>query len=625
MYKYFKYIIIALTPLISLYFSNNYLLLYLCLSYLFLTMLKPYYSLSLILIYFVRPELLIPTICLTILLHINLLFKKNYVKMSYSYILFIIYIIYALSFSRITIIYITIITCYSLGLYFYFKYSLSYDFYLNKLLIAFMTAIYLYFSKNSYLGYAILIVFYQNKRDLAMLFFVIFSAMLNDYTKIFFYLFFLTISLKKLSIDLLLSIISIYFFKDQYLFYLPIAINMLLYYKEKEPVYNTNTSSNISKYLSLLKSKSNNLDSYDTINEKIKAIIKSYCSNCPMKQKCMSKRRIDFYHYLMYELTSNMKPSSEIDYFIYNCEYKKMMDEIPKINFNLQSCYNTVNETFSILTKENTIKDDLFERLKKYSLKSVDYINSFKMKLSFNEYIIPIHLQRILKNNDLSVNYTGNNTYIVWSKPKCKIKAESIILSKGGGYIAGDNCLIKASNNTLYAALSDGMGSGLKAYEASKALLKRLEGLISLPYDDEQLIKLLTELCHLSLYTSSYATLDFFSANLSKKKAKLFKIASAPTLLIRNNKIKEFTTKTLPIDFDSVIDLYEINLEKNDIILMMSDGAFDFSNIKSLYAYILSISYLDPDKLVYNIAKYIFNESNKKLHDDTSILAIKVY
>ena len=327
----------------------------------------------------------------------------------------------------------------------------------------------------------------------------------------------------------------------------------------------------------------------------------------------------------MYELTANMKPSHEIDYFIYNCEYKKMMDEIPKINFNLQSCYNTVNETFSILTNENTIKDDLFERLKNYSLKSIDYINSFKMKLSFNEYIIPIHLQRILKNSKLSVNYTGNNTYEIWSKPTCKIKAESIILSKGGCYIAGDNCLIKRSNNTLHAALSDGMGSGLKAYEASKALLKRLEGIISLPYNDEQLIKLLTELCHLSLYTSSYATLDFFSADLVNKKGKLFKIASAPTLLIRNNQIKEFTTKTLPINFDGVLDLYELNLEKNDIILIMSDGAFDFSNIKKLYDYILSISYLDPDKLVYDIAKYIFNESNKKLHDDTSILAIKVY
>lgn len=625
MYKHLKHIIVALIPLIFLLFSNDYLLLYLCLSYLFLTMLKPYYSLSLILIYFIKPELLIPTISLVILLQLSILTKKIYIRLSYCYILFIIYIIYILSITRITIIYTGIITSFSLGLYFYFKYNLSYDFYLNKLLIVFLTSLYLYFSQNAYLGYAILIVLYQNKRDLTMLFFVILSAILNDYTKIFFYLFFLTISLKKPLVNLLLATISIYLFKNQYLFYLPIILNMLLYYKEEKPIYKSNTSNNINKYLILLKNKSNNLDAYDIINDKIKSVIKSYCMNCPMKEKCMSKRRIDFYHYLMYELTANMKPSHEIDYFIYNCEYKKMMDEIPKINFNLQSCYNTVNETFSILTNENTIKDDLFERLKNYSLKSIDYINSFKMKLSFNEYIIPIHLQRILKNSKLSVNYTGNNTYEIWSKPTCKIKAESIILSKGGCYIAGDNCLIKRSNNTLHAALSDGMGSGLKAYEASKALLKRLEGIISLPYNDEQLIKLLTELCHLSLYTSSYATLDFFSADLVNKKGKLFKIASAPTLLIRNNQIKEFTTKTLPINFDGVLDLYELNLEKNDIILIMSDGAFDFSNIKRLYDYILSISYLDPDKLVYDIAKYIFNESNKKLHDDTSILAIKVY
>ena len=50
-----------------------------------------------------------------------------------------------------------------------------------------------------------------------------------------------------------------------------------------------------------------------------------------------------------------------------------------------------------------------------------------------------------------------------------------------------------------------------------------------------------------------------------------------------------------------------------------------FQTLKLYIHIFLSISYLEPDKLVYNIAKYIFNESNKKLHDDTSILAIKVY
>lgn len=65
------------------------------------------------------------------------------------------------------------------------------------------------------------------------------------------------------------------------------------------------------------------------------------------------------------------------------------------------------------------------------------------MTLSFNEYILPLKLERILKNKNLNVSYTGNNTYEIAYKSKCKIKAESIILSKGGGYIAGDNCLIK--------------------------------------------------------------------------------------------------------------------------------------------------------------------------------------
>ena len=93
------------------------------------------------------------------------------------------------------------------------------------------------------------------------------------------------------------------------------------------------------------------MDSYDTIDERIKALLKSYCLNCPMKEKCFSKRRIDMYHFLMYEVTSNMKHSKEIDYFIYNCEYKKMMDEAPKINFNLNSSYNTIKDTISWLNK----------------------------------------------------------------------------------------------------------------------------------------------------------------------------------------------------------------------------------------------------------------------------------
>ena len=389
-----------------------------------------------------------------------------------------------------------------------------------------------------------------------MLFFVVTGAIFNNYTKIPFYLFFLALALKSFSLNIIFTLISIYLFKTQYLYYIPIALNFLLYNQNDKPIYLSSVINNVNKYLKLIENKSNNMDSYDTIDERIKALLKSYCLNCPMKEKCFSKRRTDMYHFLMYEVTSNMKHSKEIDYFIYNCEYKKMMDEAPKINFNLNSSYNTIKDTINILISENNLKNDLIAKLKNYSLSSINYINDSQMTLSFNEYILPLKLERILKNKNLNVSYTGNNTYEIAYKSKCKIKAESIILSKGGGYIAGDNCLIKKNSTKLYAALSDGMGSGLKAYEASKALLKRLEGLINLPYDDEKIIRLLTELSHISLFTSSYATLDFFSANLATKKGKLFKIASSTSLLIRNNQIKEFNTKTLPIDFDGILDLY---------------------------------------------------------------------
>lgn len=104
----------------------------------------------------------------------------------------------------------------------------------------------------------------------------------------------------------------------------------------------------------------------------------------------------------------------------------------------------------------------------------------------------------------------------------------------------------------------------------------------------------------------------------------LYKVASSCTLLIRDSKILEYETSTLPLKYDNIFDLYEIDLIKNDLILLMTDGVYDFIDKKSLYAYIISISYLDTDKLVYNIGKYIYDISYKKLKDDTSILAIKV-
>ena len=66
--------------------------------------------------------------------------------------------------------------------------------------------------------------------------------------------------------------------------------------------------------------------------------------------------------------------------------------------------------------------------------------------------------------------------------------------------------------------------------------------------------------------------------------------------------------------------------DKLKIIAIYENGHFApliSKNFKISSSVIKQYLIPDPDKLVYNIAKYIFNESNKKLHDDISILAIK--
>ena len=57
----------------------------------------------------------------------------------------------------------------------------------------------------------------------------------------------------------------------------------------------------------------------------------------------------------------------------------------------------------NILISENNLKNDLIAKLKNYSLSSINYINDSQMTLSFNEYILPLKLERILKNKNLNV------------------------------------------------------------------------------------------------------------------------------------------------------------------------------------------------------------------------------
>ncbi len=622
--------LLIVTSAIGIYFDNDYLGLYLACIGLVLYNIKSYYVLVLILAYFKMPIIQFIGVIITI---ICLLFfykiKNKTTKLLASYSILSVSILILgiyLKDYKFLIISISLLTLLAFLMYFYLKYDFELDYFYNKSLLALIVGLYISFSNDSMLGFFLLLVSFTGKRDFFILPFICAIAIYTDNSKWPVILFMLAISIKKLPTMTVLSAISIYLYKSNYLYYLPIILNYLYYLTIKyDTKPNIITNNNYKSYINVLDNTSYNTEPYDELDNKISELIKSYCINCSQNKNCFSKKRISLYRYFVYETCLNIPKTKEIEYFIYNCEYKQMMDEHPKIPFLLKSNYKSINELVCFNENNEAFISHITSSLKGFNLKEIKVINSASSyaQLSFNDYINPHLLNMRLKIKNLAVKQDGL-TYNIYQIPKIKVKAESIILSKGGSYISGDNCLIKSTNTDFYAALSDGMGSGLRAYESSKSVLTKLDSLIELGFTESELLKALAHLIQISLCSNSYATLDLLHVDLTNAKGTLYKVASEETIFIRNNRIQALTTKTLPIEFDNILDSYSFEFEHNDLILIISDGVLNFINKKALYSFILAKAYLSPDKLVYQIGKYIYEASNKKLLDDTSIVAIRI-
>ena len=212
----------------------------------------------------------------------------------------------------------------------------------------------------------------------------------------------------------------------------------------------------------------------------------------------------------------------------------------------------------------------------------------------------------------------------IYNKHKFKVISDSLVLAKGNIYISGDNVLYNQSKSDFYFALSDGMGSGLRAYEASKDMLMRVDSLINLKISDELLLNNLKHMYNYSCVYDSYGTLDLLHINKSNFKCNLYKVASSVTLLIRNEQIYEYITDTLPLGSGDIITKYDIDLQYYDLILLLSDGITDQVDKKSLYKYIKSICREKTEKISSLLSEFVYHKSGGKLKDDLSVIAIKI-
>ena len=277
-------------------------------------------------------------------------------------------------------------------------------------------------------------------------------------------------------------------------------------------------------------------------------------------------------------------------------------------------------------------------------IKDLTFYNYKIEKLDINLASKTIYFSLILKNNkpiikelflkiayksfheilDIKViNENKNSVIYIYKKPKVKVEYESQILAKHNNIISGDNFYIKKDYNEEYTfALSDGMGSGHKAYKESSEALKLISNLSSYHFSLKTILKLLENFYDLKCDYDSYATLDILNLNTANMKMNLYKLGSTTSYIYHNNELQSLLNRALPLKLDDMNSAYELEFFKNDVIILMSDGISDFVPELQIKNEINFNN--DAKKIMNDILQKLYQNTNNELKDDASIIVIKI-
>lgn len=144
--------------------------------------------------------------------------------------------------------------------------------------------------------------------------------------------------------------------------------------------------------------------------------------------------------------------------------------------------------------------------------------------------------------------------------------------------LCGDSyAYFRDTNGRMIMALSDGMGSGRRAYIDSKTVIEVTERLIKAGFGFDCTLKILNSAIMYESHEESLATLDITAIDLFSGQADLFKAGSADTLIIKGRKTGRASCESFPAGImnDISFDKSSAMLGSSDVVVMMSDGVCD--------------------------------------------------
>lgn len=171
----------------------------------------------------------------------------------------------------------------------------------------------------------------------------------------------------------------------------------------------------------------------------------------------------------------------------------------------------------------------------------------------------------------------------------------------------GDSiCHFVTADGRQIVLLSDGMGSGSKAAEASERTLKMLKDLISAGVSLVAAAEAISPVLEAKFESWGFVTLDGIEINLVSGEAIFVKYGASPTHILRGDSQKAVWKQSLPAGLSGEAAVLKVNLKAGDRVIMTSDGISVPQDLKG-----------DAEE----ICTYLMKGKND---DDKTVLAISV-
>lgn len=238
--------------------------------------------------------------------------------------------------------------------------------------------------------------------------------------------------------------------------------------------------------------------------------------------------------------------------------------------------------------------------------------------------------EKVIIKEQKEIKNENTIQYFIISDDKYILDIGHSIAIKDNMSVSGDSIIQTQLKDGKYLlAISDGMGSGPEARKSSQIVISMLKRLLNSGFERNTSVDLINSNL-LNVSEDVFATLDIAIVDLYKGNIEFIKNGACPTYIKNNKKIQIIKSLTLPAGIikNASADVFDKDIENNDIIVMCSDGILDsnieYKNKELWIKYLLEdIEITNPQK----IADIILNESVDnnfgKIKDDMSVMVFK--